>query len=363
MLQDIDIRKLAKMSSSDRAFLSIYLTDPENLKQLDKILDNAKKLLKGKSEDYQHFEENVKMVFDYLKNNPYTSGYLCIFCCWLDDYLEAHYLEIPAGDFIRIDSSPYIRPLAELKDEYENFAVVIADNSRSRIHLVTSGTEEDDDKIRGNVKNHVRVGGWSQQRYERRRDKQMLHYAREIVDKLAELDKNNEFRRIIMVGSSETLNEIRKNMPEYLLKQLVGEKALDLTKGDDYINEEIYDIFIAEERKSEENLWETIREQYLKNSLAALGVEDVLDAAKQGRIHKALITRNLEVPGIRCRECEALSAGEMTECPQCGSLSVFGVDLINEIVELLTSAGGEVDFTDGMEELDRVGDIAALLRY
>ena len=363
MLQDIDIRKLAKMSSNDRAFLSIYLTDPENLNQLDKILDNAKKLLKGKSEDYQHFEENVKMVHDYLKNNPYTTGYLCIFCCWLDNYLEAHYLEVPTGDFIRIDSSPYIRPLAELKDEFENFAVVIADNTKSRIYLVTSGTEEDEEKITGNVKNHVRVGGWSQQRYERRRDKQKLHYAREIVDKLTELDRENEFRRIIMVGSIETLNEIKKVMPEHLSKQLVGDKALDLTKGDDYIHQEIYDMFIAEERKSEEDLWEAIKEQYLKGSSAALGILDVLDAAKQGRIYKALITRNMEFSGIRCRECETLSSGDLNECPHCGSDSVFEVDLINEIVELLSSTGAEIDFTDGMEELEEVGDIAALLRY
>lgn len=363
MLQDIDIRKLAKMSSNDRAFLSIYLTDPENLKQMDKILDNAGKLLRGKNEDYQHFEENVKMVQDYLKNNPYTSGYLCIFCCWLDNYLEAHYLEVPAGDFVRIVSSPYIRPLAELKDEYENFAVVIADNAASRIYLVTSGTEEDGEKITGNVKNHVRVGGWSQQRYERRRDKQKLHYAGEIVETLLELAKNNEFRRIIMVGSSETLNEIKRVMPHHLSSLVVGEKALDLGKGDQYINQEIYDMFIAEERRSEEDLWETVKEKYLRGSQAALGIPDVFEAAKQGRIHKALVNRNLQALGIRCRECEGLSAGNLHECSLCGSTAVFEVDLINEIVELITSAGGETDFTDGMDELEEVGDIAALLRY
>ena len=363
MLNDIDLKKLARTSSNDRAFLSIYLSDPENLKQADKIIENIKKMLKGKEEELEHFEENLKMVRQYLKENPYNEGYICIFCCWLNDFFEAHYLEVPAGDFVRVDSSPYIRPLAELKDEFENFAVVITDNTKTRIHLVTSGTEEDDEKITGNVKNHVRVGGWSQQRYERRRDKQKLLYAKEIVDKLAELDRNNEFRRIIMVGSIETLNEIKKVMPDHLKKQVVGEKALDLSKGDDYINQEIYDMFIDEEKKSEISLWEQIKEQYMRDQLAVIGIEDVLQAAKNGRVEKALITRNVIFDGIRCRDCENLFLDLPSKCPYCESESVFKVDLINEIVEILESTGGEIDFTDGIEELEEVGDVAALLRW
>jgi len=363
MLKEIDLRKLAKISSHDRSFLSIYLSHPHSLEEMEKVLDKIRKVLRGKSDDYEHFEENVKMAQNYLKKNPYTEGYLCIFCCWFLDFFEAYKLEMPAGDFVRIDSSPFIRPLAELKDEYENFAVVVADNKSSRIFLVTSGTAEDEEKIRGNVKNHVRVGGWSQQRYERRRDKEMHHYAREITEKLDELDKNNEFRRIILVGSKETIKEIRKAMPAHLLKQLVAEKALDLRKGDDYINKEIFDLFFEDERKSERHLWEKIKGLYLKGELAAIGIEDVLSAAKIGRVDKAIVSRDVYFEGVRCKGCEALSIGNLDECPECGSKQLFEVDMVNEIVELLAASGAVMDFAEGIEELVEVGDIAALLRY
>ena len=74
-----------------------------------------------------------------------------------------------------------------LQDEYETVAVVIADNRRARVYLVAadvSDGSDDEITISGNVKNHVKKGGWSQKRYQRRRDKELKVYAGGIVDAL-----------------------------------------------------------------------------------------------------------------------------------------------------------------------------------
>ena len=363
MTQEIDLRRLSEMTSNDRAFLSIYLSCPDSLNAIRKRLKNIEKMLRENSDESKHFSENMKLVNDHLSKVPYESGGLCIFCCWLNDFFEVHNLDIPVGDIVWVDSSPCIRPLAEFQDEYEDFAVVVADNKAAKIYLVTSGTAEGEETIKGKVKNHVRVGGWSQQRYERRRDKQLHHYARDIVDKLTELDREGEFRRIILVGSKETIGEIRRLMPEKLVKQIIGEKALDLSRGDDYIDREIFDLFFEEERKSELELWERIKGQYMRGGLAVVGVDDVLNAAKMARIEKMIVNRNAKFSGIRCRDCEGLFSGNLDSCPECSSNSVFEVDLINEIVEILSTTGAETDFADEISELKNVGDIAALLRY
>jgi len=60
--------------------------------------------------------------------------------------------------------------------------------------------------IKGKEKNHVKVGGWSQQRYERRRDKEIHHYSDEIVNRLKELNTEKAFDRIVLVGGKEILN-------------------------------------------------------------------------------------------------------------------------------------------------------------
>ena len=41
----------------------------------------------------------------------------------------------PVKDFVLVDSLPYIRPLAELQDEYENEVVVVAGSRSSDTNM------------------------------------------------------------------------------------------------------------------------------------------------------------------------------------------------------------------------------------
>ena len=76
-----------------------------------------------------------------------------------------------------------------------------------------------------------------------------------------------------------------------------------------------------------------------------------------------IVTRDAKIGGIRCRDCENLSAGMPEACPVCGSASIFKEDLVNELVELLARTSADVEFTDPIPGLTDVGDVAALLRY
>ncbi|MCK4666046.1 hypothetical protein KAU33_04830 [Candidatus Dependentiae bacterium] len=359
----VDLKKLSKMTSPDRAFLTIYISGKNSLKSFDKWVKKTRVLVKVNKDELEYFDENMKFVENYFDKNPLKSGGLCIFSCWALNYFEVIPITVPIPDIFWVDSSPYIRPLAELQDEYENYLVVVADNKSAKIFLVTASTPEDEFKIKGNVKNHVRKGGWSQQRYERRRDKQLLLYAKEIADKLVEYDNSEKFRRILLVGSKETLIEIHKVLPPQILTKVVGDKAIDLSKGDTFINQEIFDLFVQEERHSELELWSKIKNEYMKGGLGIIGYEEILDAVKLGKIETMIVIRDLKIKGFRCRSCDILMYDEVDVCPECGSGDLFEIDLVEELVELVKLSSGETDFIDAISELQELGGIAALIRY
>ena len=366
MFADIDLRKLAETSGPERAFLSVYLATPQSVAGLEKRFQKLRRVLKGGAagkDEREHFDENVKSVRRYLDRNPLEAGSLCMFACWALEFFQEIPLTMPVKDLVWIDSSPYIRPLAELQEEYENVAVLVADNKQARIFLVSSAVAGDAKRIKGNVKNHVRKGGWSQQRYERRRDKQLLLYAREIADALTRLDREEEFRRILLVGGKEILRIVHENLPQALQKKAVAEKALDLGKGEAAINQDIMDLFMEQERQSEQNLWERIRAEYLRHGLGVVGLEDVLAAARMGRVEKMIVNRTFRPEGRRCRDCEQLEPAAVEACSACGSKSLFKVDVVNEIVEILKLTGADADFADPIDTLTEAGEIAALLRY
>ncbi len=365
MSANIDLRELAEMTAPERAFLSVYLAGPQSVAQLDKKFQAVRRALQSGSaekDERDHFDENVKLAQEYLEHNRLKAGSLCIFACWALDFLQATPLTAPVKDLVWIDSSPYIRPLAEFQDEYENVAVVVADNKKARIFLVSSAVAGSEDVVKGNVKNHVRKGGWSQQRYERRRDKQLLLYAREIVDALSQLGKEEEFRRVVLVGGKEILRAVHDDLPQALQKK-VAEKALDLGKGEATVNKDIMDLFFEQERQSERDLWEKIRNEYLRGGLGVVGLDAVLSAAKIGRVEQVIVNRTFKPEGRRCRDCENLDVGAVEACSACGSGSLFEVDVVNEIVEMLKLTGARADFADPIETLAEAGDIAALLRY
>jgi len=388
MFADLDLRSLAEMSSSERAFLSVYLSRPSSVADLEKRFRRIRRVLSGKGEDApssraegqapsdvrpalkgvadkderEHFDENCAIVMKYLDKNPFESGSVAVFSCWALDYLLAVPLAATVPDLVQVDSSPFVRPLAELQDEYENVAVVVADNSRARIFLVSSAVAGDEEVIKGNVKNHVKKGGWSQQRYERRRDKQLKLYAREIVSALEDLRREEDFRRILLVGGKETIRAIRENLPA-ALEKIAADKALDLRRAEGAVNEDIWELFREEERESERDLWERIRAEYMKGGLGAAGLDDVLAAAREGRVERMIVDRTFKPEGRRCRDCERLASGKPAKCAGCGSESLFNVDLVNEIVEMLEQSGATVDFADPIPSLAEAGGIAALLRY
>ena len=365
MFADVDLRKLAEMTAQERVFLSVYLAGPHSATELGKRFQKVRRVLRGggaQKDEREHFDENVKAVQKYLGRSAFKSGSLCIISCWALDFFQAIPLTAPVKDLVWIDSSPYIRPLAELQEEYENVAVVVADNKKARIFLVSSAVAGSEEVVRGNVKNHVRKGGWSQQRYERRRDKQLLLYGREIVDALEKLHGEERFRRILLVGGKEILHIVHENLPQ-TLRGMVSEKALDLHKGEGAVNNDIMELYFEQERQSERDLWENIRQQYLCCSLGAVGLEDVLSAAKAGRVEAMIVNRTFKPKGKRCRECDNLEIGAVEACSACGSKSLFEIDVVNEIVEMLERSGAEADFADPIPTLVEAGEIAALLRY
>jgi peptide chain release factor subunit 1 len=360
-LHEIDLRRLSRMSAPDRVFLSVYLGGREAERWLPGRLRRARELLLGSANELEHFDESRRLLETHLRQHGYRAP-RCVFVCWAIDLAEGYELPVPVKNRLVVDSSPFVRPLAELQDEYEDYAVVVADNRGARIYLVASAVAQDESRVRANVKNHVKVGGWSQQRYERRRDKQIRLYAREVAERLSALDQEARFRRVILAGGREAVTEIRRSLPPAIATKAVGELHVHLGGNND-VEQELLQVFEEQERESERALWNRIKGEHLRSGLAAAGSEDVLGAAGAGRIDTLIVTRNQAIPGVRCRSCERLTLDRPAACPACRGLELFDVDVVNELVELVKSSSGEVEFVDPIPGLTEVGGVAALLRY
>ncbi len=360
MIKEIDLRELSGFSSRNRAFLTLYIKDINDLKVIEERLDNLNKLIVDQDEK-EIFNENIRLFYEQLKKEARPLNSSVFFICWLLDMARCYELEVPVEDKVVLGSSPFIKPVAEIRDEYEDFAVVIVDNDRARVYLVSAMKEKDQKEIRGNIKNHVKVGGWSQQRYERRRDGELQSYVKDITEYLKVLDRDHEFTRIVMTGAREITTLLRQELESSFRDKLLADEVIDLKQTDP--DDEIYKLFNSLERCEEKNIWMKIKSVYLSGGLAVMGLKDVLENLNLGRVDAVLVERNFRFRGTRCRDCGWLEPSDTDTCSHCSSDNVFSADIINEITQLVYQTAADIEYADYIEELDKMGHIAALLRY
>jgi peptide chain release factor subunit 1 len=361
MIDQETIDALAERNAPDRCFVSAYVND-DDLARLEERLAGDDLLAKPTELELENLEPTFEMIREWFDNNSFDSRAVGLFACWADDYLEAVPVDVPVERQVVVDSSPYVLPLAEVADEYENWCIVLADHDGTGIFEVGGLDIDTVDRVAGDIKNSVQVGGWSQQRYERRRQKQISHYCDEIADRLDELVDRNACDRIVLAGDQNLVAKLEDELPNRLRDRVVGAEKLrrDLTKSE--IFDELEDTYEEAERTSERELAEQIQKRRYRDGRAAIGADSTLEALQQGRVQTLLVERDREIPGSRCRTCETLFAEVLDACPACDG-DTFEVDLANEFVEMVSQTDAEVDVADPMDQLTEWGGVAALLRY
>ena len=363
MLDAAALRSLADLDGPERAFLTIYLDAGDDPSVIDARATRVRALLSDQPAELEHFEESLAMAREMVESHTPTEGALAVFASWAADLRRAYALPEPVGTTLWMGDAPYLRPAAELLDEHETYAAVVLDNTKARIYLVSADEVDEEGRVRGDIKNRVKKGGWSQKRYARRRDKQLETYATELAADLVTLDAERPFARLVVVGSEEPARALAEALRQDLKDKLVGSRSVDGNASDAEALGVAADLAEQGEREAEQALWLAIREQGMGPGLAAFGATSVLEAVQQARAEAILVDREVEIDGTKCRACERVVHGTPETCQHCGSSDVFRVDLVEAITEQATRTGAEVDFADPFEALAEVGGVAALLRY
>ena len=364
MLDADSLRLLSDLAGPERAFLTVYLDHGDAPDVLDANLARIRALLADEPEELEHFEESFAIAEELLDaHRPPEDGALVVFASWAADLRKAYPLPEPVGTRVWMGDAPYVRPVYELLDEHETYAVAVLDNTSARIYLVAADEVDEEGRVRGDVKNRVKKGGWSQKRYARRREKQIEQYAAEVAEGLAALHGERPFARLVLVGSDEPVHALRDALRTDLRDKLVGSRSVDGNASDAEALKAAEDLAEQGERQSEQDLWKAIREQGMGPGLAAFGPTRVLGALRQARAEAVLVDREAEIAGTKCRACEHVAHGTPKTCGVCGSSDVFRIDLVEAMAEQAGRTGADIDFADPFDALTEVGGVAALLRY
>lgn len=348
------IRELSEVydSESSDTYVSLYLNKKSDRKFLDRRIKACKSVLKG--DLLKNYNQTLDVIDENIKK--IMSDNIAFFASKKHDFISYVSLPIKVKNQLIVDSSPYIRPLARINDEWESFTLVLVSSNYAKIYSISLGKISDTKKLSADIMNKHKKGGCSQARFNRLRKGAISAFLSEVVESLQKIADE----RVIIAGPGTAKNQFLEMLPKEIKDRVVDIIDINIDDEKKLLKESIYLISKREQMKSQEAV-QNLKEEILKDGLAVYGLEETLNAVKNGQVDLLIIEKDYKLQGWICENCQVVKEGNIGTCPYCGN-KTSEVDVLEEILEFAERTDADIEFTDD-EGIADLGHIGAILRF
>jgi peptide chain release factor subunit 1 len=370
------IRELAEFQDPQSCALSFYFqpSTPRNkAHKEDAILlkDLAREALRGLESKGQKecaradVDRVLRLASEFRSNGAHGKA---VFACAAQNIW--HEFDLPAslpGTNLFLDRRFHLKPLAHLLGASPLLGVVLVDRHRARIFDLRLGelTEREDlfhpMLRRGRSDGFAGYdGGHAQRRVE---DEARQHF-KNVAESLKALLEKGVFEKWILACQDAHLSLLEPQLHSYVSQALIGRFHADVGR---ITREEILD-----HAQRVADRWQSDRRRDLVgqtlgkargNGRGVTGLRRVLRSLELGEVQTLLLGENLQGHAVECPGCGHIDAHLVSACPACGRATQDIVDVGEAILPWVIRRDIETFYVKDDAEFDKVGNIAALLRF
>ena len=331
-----------------------------------KQLNERVKSYDVQSEERQSFEEDFVRIMRYLEHDVQDSvqGLAVFACSAAKDWFEVGDFEAPfERNRVFISDRPHVYPLARLIDQYRRYAVVLADTNRAQIFVFAAGRAVGRQDVQNVKTKHSKVGGWSQARYQRHEQNYHLQHAKEVVEMLEKLVRDENIEHVILAGDEATVIPLlREQMPKTVEEKVIDALSLGIDTPEHELLEESLTAFQRHDSLTDMEKVQRLLNEYRADDLGVAGVPETLAALSNGQVEEMLIAAKPE--GIQYDGEEVKKVLELyrDEEPLPDELDQRSV--ADELVKRAnTHSSATVTFIEDSTRLEMLGGVGGFLRY
>jgi len=370
------VRELAEFQDEKSCAVSFYFqpSAPRNKAHKEDVIlvkDLAREALrslesKGRKECARADVDRILRLSGELRSNG-THG-KAVFACaaqniWREYDLPAN---LPATQLF-IDHHFHLKPIAHLLGASPLLGVVLVDRHRARIFDLRLGelTEREDLfhplSRKGRSDGYAGYdGGHAQRRVE---DETRQHF-KNVAESLKELLEKGVFEKWILACPDSHRALLESQLHSYVSQALIGRFHADLGHATrDEIRthaQAIKEQWKADRRR---DLVVQALSQARSNGRAVTGLRRVLRSLELGEVQTLLLGENLQAHAVECSGCGHIDAHLVSSCPVCDRATQEVVDVGEAILPWVIRRDIETFYVKDDPEFDKVGNIAALLRF
>jgi peptide subunit release factor 1 (eRF1) len=370
------IRELAQFQDKQSCALSFYFqpSTPRNKAHKEEVIlikDLAREAQRslesqGKKDCARSDIDRVLRLSADLRSNGTRAK--AVFACAAKNIWREY--DLPAslpGTQLFVDRHFHLKPLAHLLGASPLLDVVLVDRHRARIFDLRLGELTEREDLfhpllhRGRSDGFAGYdGGHAQRRVE---DEARQHF-KNVAEALKTLLEKGVFEKWILACQDAHLPMLEPQLHSYVKQALIGRFHIDLNHiSNEEIRghaQQIVDRWQSDRRRE---LVTQALEQARSNGRGVSGLRRVLRSLELGEVQTLLLGENLQGHAVECPACGHIDAHLVSSCPACGRATQEIVDVSEAIVPWALRRDIETFYVKDDPEFDKVGNIAALLRF
>ena len=255
----------------------------------------------------ESLEKDAEKIRQYVADVDSSANGLAIFACAGAELFDAVVLAAPIQEHrLYISDQPHLYPLARLIDEYPRYAALLADTRSARIFVFAANAVERSQQIEGVKTKRHKMGGWSQARYQRHTENYHVHHAKEVVDALARIVRDESIGSIVISGDEVIVPLLKEQLPKDLAERVIDVVKLEVHASEREVLEKTIAALREKDVESDRGRVDELLGAYRANGLAVVGVENTRKALEMGEVDELIITASPEALKMEERVADEL---------------------------------------------------------
>ena len=370
------IRELAEFQDKESCAVSFYFqpSAPRNKAHKEDMIlikDLAREALRslqgeGKKDGARADMDRILRQSDEWRSNK-THG-KAVFACAAQNIWREY--DVPASlpsTQLFVDRHFHLKPIAHLLGALPLVGVVLVDRHRVRIFDLRLGelTEREDLfhplPRRGRSDGFAGYDGGHAQR--RAEDEARQHF-KNVGESLKAWLEKGVFEKWILACQDAHLSLLEPQLHSYVSQALIGRFHADVGHiSRDGIRSHAQQISERWQSDRRRELVGLALSQARSNRRGVTGLRRVLRSLELGEVQTLLMGENLQAHAVECSGCGHIDAHLVSSCPACGRATQEVVDVGEAILPWVIRREIETFYVKDDPEFDKVGNIAALLRF
>jgi len=311
---------------------------------------------------------DLDRVLEFATNLRGQARGRAVFACSAQNFWKEYDLPPRLGT-TRIYLQPrfQLKPLAALFGAQPTLCVAVIDRQRARFFdLRLDDLREGASMVHLLSRSGASYGynGYEAGHAERRVSEEALQHFKAVSERLRTDFERGAWERLIVGCQDVNWPDFESHLHPYVKQRLIGRFSADVASVS---NEEI-----RERANSVLEKW--INERAVSKASEAIdlakangrgvtGLRRVLLALEEGEVQSLFLSENYTAHAVECPHCGHLDAHIVPSCGACGHATRELTDVCDAIIPLAIRRDIELFYIKDVDDLDRAGNIAALLRF